>query len=380
MKIIVDDKIPYIEGALEPYAEVIYLSGNSTTANVVKDADALVTRTRTICDRQTLEGSKVKLIATATIGFDHIDTIYCKQAGIKWVNAPGCNAESVNQYISSALFSYSKQHGLTLKGKTIGVVGAGQVGSRIAKTCEILGMKVLLNDPPRERAEGSAQFVSLETIREQADIISFHVPLNRQGIDKTFHMADVKFLHGLQKKPMMINTCRGEVFNTGAVLKAREMNAISGLVIDCWENEPDINLKLLELVDFGTSHIAGYSRDGKANGTKTSVQAISRFFNLGIDDWEPGDVAAPVHPVINLDGANRVEQAILADAVLATYQIEDDDKVLSRGTHLFEQLRGDYPARREFDSYSIRAQNVDMKTMEKLKKLGFKQWMGSMAS
>ena len=373
MKIIIDNKIPYIKGALEPFAEVVYLPGNQTTAEVVKDADALVTRTRTLCNKAVLRGSRVKFIATATIGFDHIDTDYCKAAGIEWVNAPGCNAESVNQYVASALFSYSKRKGFDLAGKTIGVVGVGQVGSRIAKTCEILGMKILLNDPPRERAEGSSQFVSLETIREQADIISFHVPLNRQGIDKTFHMADAEFLHDLRKNPLIINTSRGEVFDTEAILKAREMNDISGMVIDCWENEPDINLALLKLVDFGTSHIAGYSRDGKANGTKTSVRAISRFFKLGINDWEPRDVAAPGHPVIDLDGTHRTQQAILADAVLATYQIENDDEDLRSGTHFFEQLRGDYPARREFDSYSIRANNVEINTIEKLKKLGFRQ-------
>jgi erythronate-4-phosphate dehydrogenase len=373
MKIIIDNKIPYIKGALEPFAEVVYLPGNQTTAEVVKDADALVTRTRTPCNETVLRGSRVKFIATATIGFDHIDTDYCKAAGIEWVNAPGCNAESVNQYVASALFSYSKRKGFELAGKTIGVVGVGQVGSRIAKTCEILGMKVLLNDPPRARAEGSSQFVSLETIREQADIISFHVPLNRQGIDKTFHMADAEFLHDLRKNPLIINTSRGEVFDTEAVLKARAMNDISGMVIDCWENEPDINLALLKLVDYGTPHIAGYSRDGKANGTKTSVRAISRFFNLGINDWEPRDVAAPGHPVIDLDGTHRTQQAILVDAVLATYQIENDDEDLRSGTHFFEQLRGDYPARREFDSYSIRANNIEINTIEKLKKLGFRQ-------
>ncbi|MCK5729895.1 MAG: 4-phosphoerythronate dehydrogenase, partial [Draconibacterium sp.] len=161
MKIIIDDKIPYIKGALEPFAEVIYLPGSETTAEVVKNADAIITRTRTKCNKEILEGSKVKFIATATIGFDHIDTEYCKHAGIEWTNAPGCNAESVNQYISSALFSYSLQKRVDLKDKTIGIVGVGQVGSRVAKTCEILGMKVLLNDPPRERAEGSEKFVSL---------------------------------------------------------------------------------------------------------------------------------------------------------------------------------------------------------------------------
>jgi erythronate-4-phosphate dehydrogenase len=371
MKIIVDNKIPYIEGVLEPFAEVVYLPGNLTTAEVVKDADALVTRTRTICSREILEGSAVRFIATATIGFDHIDTDYCKRAGIKWTNAPGCNAESVNQYISSALFSYSIRKKFVLEGKTIGIVGVGQVGSRIAKTCEILGMKVLLNDPPRERLEGSSQFVSLETIRQHADIISFHVPLNRGGVDNTFHMVNGEFLRNLDKKPVLMNTCRGEVFDTEAVYMASKSDKLSGLIIDCWEHEPGLDLDLLDLVDYGTSHIAGYSKDGKANGTKTSVRAISEFFDLGIDAWEPSGVEPPGNPLIELDGNGQGRDSILADVILSTYKIENDDEALRNSPQLFEQLRGDYPMRREFDSYSIKARNVEFEIIEKLRKLGF---------
>jgi len=371
MKIIVDDKIPYIEGALEPFAEVVYLPGKLTTAEVVRDADAVVTRTRTICSREILEGSKVRFIATATIGFDHIDTDFCAEAGIEWVNAPGCNAESVNQYISSVLFSYSVRKGSSLSGKTIGIVGVGQVGSRVAKTCETLGMKVLLNDPPRARLEGPDQFVSLQEIQQRADIISFHVPLNRGGADNTFHMVNEAFISGLARKPLLINTCRGEVFETGAVINARETDLVSGLVIDCWENEPDLDLALLEMVDFATPHIAGYSKDGKANGTTMSIRAISRFFGLGIDEWEPSGVEAPGNPVIRLDGSQKTELAILAEAVLATYQIVDDDRALRENPELFEQLRGDYPVRREFGSHAIMAKNVHAEIIGKLVKLGF---------
>jgi erythronate-4-phosphate dehydrogenase len=372
MKIVIDNKIPYIRGALEPYADVVYLPGALTTGEVVRDADVLVTRTRTICSRDVLEGSKVRLIATATIGFDHIDTDYCKTSGIKWLNAPGCNAESVNQYVSSALFSYSIRKDFTLKGKTIGIVGVGQVGSRIARTCEILGMNVLLNDPPRERVEGAASFVSLRTIQEQADIISFHVPLNRGGADNTFHMVDGDFVRNLGRQPLLINTCRGEVFDSATVLESRQAGKVSGLIIDCWENEPGLDLQLLNLVDFGTSHIAGYSKDGKANGTKMSVRAISKMFKLGIDDWEPAGVEPPAHPVINLDGTGRSEDSVLAEAILSTYRIENDDQALRENTELFEQLRGDYPVRREFDSYSIQAKNISPDIVRKLTKLGFK--------
>lgn len=371
MKIVVDNKIPYIKGALEPYAEVVYLPGSSTDAAVVRDADALITRTRTICNRQLLEGSKVRMIATATIGFDHIDTAYCKANGIQWVNAPGCNAESVNQYLSSSLVTYASCRELELKGKTIGIIGVGQVGSRIAKTCEILGMRVLLNDPPRERREGPGAFVTLDTIRREADIITFHVPLNVDGADRTYHMANRVFLGGLEKQPLIINTCRGEVFDTQAVCEARARNDISGIIIDCWENEPGLDMGLLKLADFGTSHIAGYSRDGKANGTRMSVRAISRFFRLGIDDWEPAGVEQPGNPVIELDGSGQSGQEILTKAIRSTYKIEQDDQRLRESLHLFEKLRGDYPVRREFDSYSISALNINRETLEKLDQLNF---------
>jgi len=372
MKIIVDDKIPYIRGALEPFADVVYLPGKRTGPDVARDADALVTRTRTICNRALLEGSKVRFIATATIGFDHIDTDYCRRAGIAWTSAPGCNAESVNQYMASALLSVAKRTGRKLGDQTIGIVGVGQVGSRVAKTCGILGMNVLLNDPPRARREGDAQFVTLREIQERADIITFHVPLNMDGADRTYHMVDAGFLQALKKPALIVNTCRGEVFDTRAVLDARLAGALSGTVVDCWENEPDIDLQLLNLADYATPHIAGYSRDGKANGTRVSVRAISRFFGLGIDDWEPAGIEAPANPVIELDGRGRDAQAVITDAVLATYAIAGDDRALRDKPGIFEQLRGDYPVRREFGSYTIEASGVEPGVLEKLGLLGFR--------
>jgi len=372
MKIVIDDKIPYIRGVLEPFAEVLYLPGNQTTAEVVRDADALITRTRTPCSRELLEGSRVRLIATATIGFDHIDVHYCRRAGIAWINAPGCNAESVNQYLASALFSYARRRNSQLRGRTIGIVGVGQVGSRIARTSEILGLNVLLNDPPRERAEGSAEFVSLREISRCADIISFHVPLNLEGPDRTWHMVDADFVAGLEQRPLLVNTCRGEVFDTGALHDALAADRLDGLILDCWEHEPGIDVGLLDRADFGTPHIAGYSRDGKARGTQVSVRAVSRFFELGIDDWEPAGVEVPESPLIELDGSGQTEESILAAAVLATYEIEEDDAALRRNPDRFEQLRGDYPVRREFDSYSIRASNVGADPLGKLRRMGFK--------
>lgn len=371
MKIIIDDKIPYIRGAFEDVAEVIYLPGSKTTAEIVRDADAIVTRTRTICNEKLLAGSSVKFIATATIGYDHIDTDYCDAAGIKWTNAPGCNSKSVEQYIASTLMVLAETKKLQLKDLCIGIVGVGNVGSKVAKICEIFGMKVLLNDPPRERAEGPEKFVSLETVKNEADIISLHVPLNTKGEDATFHMGDESFFSALKKKPVLINSCRGEVIKTDAVKKALKTKQISAFVCDCWENEPDLDLELLGMTEIATPHIAGYSKDGKAKGTSMSVQAISDFFGLGLNNWQPSGVELPTNPIIEVDGEEMSEQEIFSKAILHTYDIRHDDKLLRLSPEHFEQQRGDYPKRREFPAFTIRTQRVEEKTLEKLKLLGF---------
>ena len=372
MKIIIDDKIPYIKGALDSVAEVIYWPGSKTTPEIVKDADAIITRTRTICNESLLKGSKVKFIATTTVGFDHIDTDYCEKAGIEWVNSPGCNSESVNQYVASAIHAWAMRKREDLAGKTIGIIGVGNVGSRVARTCRTIGMNVLLNDPPRERVEGSEQFVSLETIQKEADIITYHVPLSMTGQDATFHMADKKFLQNLAKKPLLINSCRGEVFDTEAIKNAYKSSYISGVILDCWENEPDLDLDLFNLAEYGTPHIAGYSKDGKAKGTSMTVQAVSRFFNLGLDNWQPDNVDLPEKTTIEINGNQRREYSILAEAILSTYDIETDDELLRESPHMFEKFRGDYPVRREFDTYTVKAKNVEQQTLDKLSKLGFK--------
>ena len=373
MKIVIDDKIPYIRGAFEGVAEVVYLAGSKTTPEVVKDADAIVTRTRTICNEKLLAGSSVKFIATATIGYDHIDTDYCDATGIKWTNAPGCNSKSVEQYIASTLMVLAERKNLQLKDLTIGVVGVGNVGSKVARICELFGMKVLLNDPPRERAEGSATFVSLKQVMDDADIITLHVPLNMKGQDATFHLGNEAFFSGLKRKPIVINSCRGEVVETQAVKAALKSNQISGFVCDCWENEPDIDLELLAMTDIATPHIAGYSKDGKATGTLMSVQAINQFFGLGLDNWQPSGVEQPSNPVFELDGTGLSEQKIIAKAILHTYDIRNDDQTFRKNTAQFEQLRGDYPTRREFPAFTIVPKNVEeKKTLEVLKKLGFR--------
>lgn len=373
MKIIIDDKIPYIKGALEPFVDVIYLSGKKTTPEVVKDADAIITRTRTICNEKLLAGSSVRFIASATIGFDHIDTNYCKKAGIAWTNAPGCNSKSVEQYIASALMVMTDKKGIILSDKTIGIVGVGNVGSKVSRISELFGMKVLLNDPPRARKEGANGFVELDEILEKSDIITIHVPLIMDGVDKTFHLADDAFFAKAKKNPVFINSCRGEVAVKEALKTAIRSGQVSGAVIDCWENEPDIDTELLSLIDLGTPHIAGYSKDGKAKGTSMSVQAVSKFFGLGIDNWECTDIELPSgSTVIEIDGQNKTDQQILSEAILATYDIRDDDQAFRDSVESFEKLRGDYPVRREFPVYEIRAINLNQRMIEMIRAIGFK--------
>lgn len=371
MKIIIDDKIPYIRGAFEDVAEVLYLPGSKTTAEIAKDADAIVTRTRTICNEKLLAGSSVKFIATATIGYDHIDTDYCESVGISWTNAPGCNSKSVEQYIASTLMVLAERKGWNLSEKSIGVVGVGNVGSKVARIAEIFGMKVLLNDPPRERAEGSEKFVSLQTIQNEADIITLHVPLNMKGEDATFHLTDTNFFAELKRKPVLINSCRGEVTETEAVKNGLKNGRISAFVCDCWENEPDLDLELLALTEIATPHIAGYSKDGKATGTLMSVHAISKHFGLGLENWQPTGVEEPSEVIFELNGEGLTEQQIIARAILHTYDIRNDDKAFRNNTDQFEQLRGDYPTRREFPAFTIVAKNIKTKTLEKFFKLGF---------
>lgn len=336
MKVVIDNKIPYIREAMEALAdEVVYLPGKEITASVVRDADALITRTRTQCNRQLLEGSKVRFIGTATIGFDHIDTEYCREAGITWSNCPGCNAGAVEQYLHSVLLLLQQEKHVELKDACLGIVGVGHVGSHILSLAERLGIRILLNDPPRAD-RGEEGFVSLETLARECDIITFHTPLERNGEYRTFHLADRAFFHSLRKKPYIINTSRGEVVETEAILEALDKGLIGGAVLDVWENEPHINLELLDKVFIGTPHIAGYSADGKANATRMVLEAFCRFFGKEMNFH----IAAPEQPHREYDSDERVRQ-------LQMYNPHNDCDMLRAHPELFEQLRGDYVLRKE---------------------------------
>lgn len=370
MKFVVDSKIPFLKGALEKAGiEVLYLEPAKIANDTIRDADGLIIRTRTKCDGSLLDHSNVKFIATATIGFDHIDTEYCKKNGIFWTNAPGCNSSSVAQYICSALLNWAYENEEELEGLKIGIVGVGNVGTKVAKFAEILGMEVLMNDPPREKKEGKKSFFPLEKVLKNADIITLHVPLQYEGLDKTYHIADNKFFCEIRKNAVFINSSRGEVVDEISIKKALKERKIRSAILDVWENEPLIDKELMNLAKFATPHIAGYSTDGKANGTAISVRAASRFFNLGLDDWYPDQIPEPETKIHRPESSDF--EALLS-AVNFSYDIRNDDCSLRNNPESFEDLRGKYPLRREFHAFEINAEKISEKIKQRLKALGFK--------
>lgn len=333
MKIVVDDKIPYIREAIGKVCqEVVYIKGTEISADDLKDADALIVRTRTRCDERLLGGSSVRFVATATIGIDHMDTEWMDRRGIRWVNCPGCNAGSVAQYVEAAM-AHLKSDNPTMKWEntTIGIVGCGHVGSRVKEVFERLGTRVLVNDPPI----GKSHYVDLDTIAEEADIISFHVPLERRGPYATYHMANKRFFDKLKrpKGTWIINTSRGGVVDEKALIDAMDEGKVRGAIIDTWENEPQINKQLLSKAYIATPHIAGYSADGKVAADNMVMRELCRFFSLRY----PGDIEAPELP----GGMPK------GDDILDWYNPMADTKRLIVNPELFEELRGNYPIRRE---------------------------------
>lgn len=346
MKIVVDDKIPFIREAIARISDnVTYRPGLQIGPADVHDADALIVRTRTKCDAALLEGSKVSFIATATIGYDHLDTEYLKQAHIAWSNCPGCNANSVGQYIRSCLLLLGKEKQVDLAKTTIGLVGVGHVGHAVIDAIRPLGVRILLNDPPQaerlsEQGLPHEEFLSLEELQEECDIISFHTPLIVNGKYPTFHLADLQFFQGLKKRPFIINTSRGAVIHNANLLLALQKGWVRDAIIDTWENEPHINLELLQHIYIGTPHVAGYSADGKANATRMALQALCGYFHLP----ENFRINVPHLPPDML----RYRQLPPKELALKLYDPRTDSTRFKSHPELFEELRGNYPLRREF--------------------------------
>lgn len=351
MKIVADDKIPFLRGALEPVAEVVYKEGRSICRSDVMDADALITRTRTRCDASLLDGTAVRAIFTATIGYDHIDTAYCRDNGIYWENAPACNSRSVEQYVASALAVLRLRHGVGLRGKVVAVVGAGHVGSLVASLCEKLGMRVALVDPPRAEAEGGGAFTPYAEALREADIVTFHTPLTGGGPHPTLHMLNNRAVALMKPGVVVINTSRGPVCGTRTLVSGLRNHRIGHAVIDVWENEPDISRDLLSFATVATPHIAGYSTDSKLRGTLMAVEALCRHFGLP-QAWTPPALPAPPAPLFAPPTGASAEEAACR-LFLHVYDIEADCAALRERADHFESLRGNYHLRREIGSFAL---------------------------
>ena len=379
MKIVADTNIPFVEECFSSVGQVTLMPGREMTAEAIADADALLVRSVTEVNEQLLAGSKVKFVGTATIGFEHIDNDYLERNGIGFASAPGSNANSVAEYVVAAMLEIGQKFNFHLQGKSIGIVGVGNVGSRVNTKCRALGMKPVLNDSPLKRQTGDEKYRPLEELFD-CDFITLHTPLTFEGQDKTFHLADDEFFKSLKPSVVFLNTSRGGMVDTTSLKKTIKNGKTQATVLDVWENEPDIDTELLEMVDIGTPHIAGHSYDGKITGMIMIYEALCRHFGLKpkhtIDDFLP----EPQVPEIKVQPEGYAEQEILKAAVEEIYKIRQDDKRLREILNMplgkrcatFDRLRREYPIRREFQNTKIElATEGSEKIIQILKGIGF---------
>lgn len=340
LKIVADKAIPFLEGVFDPYADMTYLPGDKIGPEDVMDADVLMVRTRTKCNADLLEGSKVKFIATATIGTDHIDFPYCDSKGIVVRNAPGCNAGGVMEYVFSALYGLASRKSISLQGDTIGIIGVGHVGSLIERMGRALGFKILKCDPPRAEAEGSFGFCDLEYLLQNSQIVTLHVPLD----ETTRGMANSEFFSLMQPGAFFINAARGEVVCDDALKAA--IPKLGPVIIDTWNHEPDIDLDLMDKVAIATPHIAGYSYQGKQNGTAAAVRAVAHYFGITeLYEFFP-KTDLPENEAVKLD-LKGLNQGEIASVLQYNYPIFTDDFMLRLNPENFDKLRSEYNYRRE---------------------------------
>lgn len=378
MLIIADENIPLVQEAFREFGQVITYSGREITREKLKEAEVLLVRSITRVNQELLEGTRVRFVATATIGTDHIDIDYLKERGIGFASASGSNANSVAEYVMTALLCLAHRRKFQLTGKTLGVVGVGQVGSKVVRMAKRLGMTVLENDPPLARETGDKRFKNIDEVIK-ADIVTFHVPLYYEGQDATFHMVNEKLLSRFKAGAILVNTSRGAVAETKALSEAIRKKNLSAAVIDVWENEPEIDLNLLREVNIATPHIAGYSFDGKVNATAMIYEAAAKFFGLK-PRWQKDKVMPYVSPAELKVDARGEDEEILYNTIRRIYDMERDNErlrqVLSRKEEdigpYFDRLRQEYPIRREFFNTTLIIKAGRETLRDKFLALGFK--------
>ncbi|MCI0499910.1 MAG: 4-phosphoerythronate dehydrogenase [Planctomycetales bacterium] len=380
MKIVADQNIPFVKKCFSSIGVVTLTGGRQITPSLVKDADALLVRSITKVDKGLLAGSRIKFVATATIGFEHIDRQFLDANGIGFASAPGSNANSVAEYIVAALLTLGRKKKFQLAGKSIGIVGVGNVGSRVEQKCRALGMKVVLNDPPLARQTGNPKYRPIEEIFT-SDFITLHTPLTNDGPDKTFHLADETFFASMKTGAVFLNTSRGKVHDEPALKRAMQSGKLSAVVLDVWETEPNVAPWLLQKVDISTPHIAGYSFDGKVVGMMMIYEALRKHFSLKATKTVTDFLPAPQVPQIRItdEQLKQDEERIIHDTVQQVYVINRDDfnmrEILlqpenERGAW-FDMLRKDYPVRREFQNTKVLLPDTQSSLAKKLAGIGF---------
>ncbi len=376
--IVADANIPFVESMYSGIAQVRLVDGQAITPKTVHDADFLIVRSVTKIGKELLEGSKVRFIGTATSGYDHVALQYLSSKGIRFAYAPGCNSNSVAEYIVAAIFVLAQRSGLDLRHTTLGVVGVGNVGSKVVRKATALGMRVLQNDPPLQRMDGDPHFVSLDDLMD-ADIITLHVPLTHEGIDATHYLFDEKRIAAMKPHSILINTSRGLVVKTEALLNALRIHHLRTAVLDVWENEPDINGDILQMIDIGTPHIAGYSVEGKTNGAVSIYEAVCRYLKANQTWNSEGKLPPPDVPKIRLRNPENDNIKVLREIVGKCYNIESDDANLRKVLNLnpeerkkyFSKLRAEYPTRREFAATDIEIAKSQTELVQCLGNIGF---------
>jgi erythronate-4-phosphate dehydrogenase len=376
-KIIADSNIPHAADACAHLGDVTVLKSSEFSPETLRDCDILLCRSTRKIDAELLDGSRVRFVATATIGTDHIDADYLASRGIAWASAPGSNANSVSEYVTTALLVLAGEMGRRLSEMSIGVVGVGNVGSRVVRKCEALGMTVVQNDPPLARKTSEDRYRPLGELLS-CDVITFHVPLTHDGEDPTFHLCDAALLDRLRPGAVLINSSRGPVVDGNALGHTVDSGRITAVVLDVWEGEPLFDPRLLAKVAIGTPHIAGHALDAKINGTKMVYEAACEF--LGAEPrWLPAAVLPPPKvPLIELDSTDRDDEDALRDAVGQLYDILQDDAMLrkmpsdeTRG-EAFREFRRNYWPRREWHNTTVRLRGGSQPLMGKLTGLGFR--------
>ncbi len=377
MIIVVDSKNPFLAEALSSFAEVRQLSTSAITNASLRDAEAVVVRSETKVGPALLEGTAVRFVGTATIGTDHVDLPYLAGRGIGFASAPGSNANSVAEYLAAALLEAAARFGEALIGKTLGVVGVGNVGSRVVRVGQALGMRILRNDPPLARTTDNPLFVPLDDLME-ADILTLHVPLTRDGDDPTFHLFDGRRLSRMKRGSILINTSRGPVVESDALMSVLGSGHLRAAILDVWEGEPEVNPELIRQTLIGTPHIAGYSFDGKVNAARMMYEAIVRHFGIDTPWPVPAAMPAPRSSTVHLPPAGT-PQEILRETVARCYSIMEDDERFRAlcalpGEHRrveFRRQRAAYPIRREFQATRITGVAGRVQLGESLSHLGF---------